>query len=433
MDSMMDINSPIKLRRKYVNFDSAKMYFTTPSSFPSRRHSLNTNSYRAHKRNRQYGTILLMGFATIFSMTSLSLMVARNFGVSPGEVKQRVVHWPVASRRLGSKSATVHVGEGPIKTFVLSNFARDKIYRQVAGLKVDSSKLLELESFLEESKEIVKEYLDPDILYALKQLHNTSSPISAVHFRNIPLDPYVPPNPTDGGVSLHKPTFVAEAMLTAMGELSGSHVVGYSSEKAYSNPWIHEGFPRNSGGSALTKAAELSFHQDMSYTEPPDVLGLVCVREGHDTEVQTELIDNRELFETLPESVVSLLRESRFQIKTSEWVDTSESGGNIVNNDRRPILADAASLALPVDWENMIGLDPSAQDAVARLQHAIQSEAPKHYIHFAEGDMLLFSNVRVVHARTPYKDLRFDGMDRVMYRSYFKKSLTKQQRHRRMV
>jgi len=433
MDSNI-MDSPIKLRRKLGNFGGANMY--TFGTTPTRRHTLNTASRRVYKRNRQYGTIILWGVSAIFSMSTLSLMVARNFGVPPAEVQQRLVQWPVASRRLGVKSATVHVGEGPIKTFVLSNSARDKIYRQVAGLKVDTSNLMELESFLDESKEIVKEYLDPDILYALKQLHNTSSPISAVHFRNIPLDPYVPPNPSDGSVSLHKPTFVAETMLTAMGELSGAHVVGYSAEKAYSNPWIHEGFPRNSGGSALTKASELSFHQDMSYTEAPDILGLVCVREGHDTEVQTELIDNRELLETLPDSVVSLLREPRFKIKTSSWVDADaheESSGNTIDNDRRSILSDAASVALPVDWENMIGLDPSAQNAVTRLQHAIQSEAPKHYIHFVEGDMLLFSNVRSVHARTPYNDLRFDGMDRVMYRSYFKKSLTNQQRRTRMI
>ena len=47
----------------------------------------------------------------------------------------------------------------------------------------------------------------------------------------------------DGSTTLHKSTFVAEAMLLAIGELSGASVVGYASETQYSNPWVHEGFP----------------------------------------------------------------------------------------------------------------------------------------------------------------------------------------------
>mmetsp|Transcript_7350 Transcript_7350/g.11165 ORF Transcript_7350/g.11165 Transcript_7350/m.11165 type:complete len:168 (-) Transcript_7350:77-580(-) len=166
----------------------------------------------------------------------------------------------------------------------------------------------------------------------------------------------------------------------------------------------------------------------MSYTDPPDVLGLVCVREGYDTVVQTELLDIRELLETLPDAIVSLLKQPRFQIQTSAWVDTS----SLNTNTRRPILQDY-SLALPVDWENMIALDQPAQQALDMMQAAILNGGLPHYVHFATGDLVLFSNVRVVHARTPYTDLRLDGNDRTLYRSYFKKDLTAQQRKLRMM
>mmetsp|Transcript_30748 Transcript_30748/g.50773 ORF Transcript_30748/g.50773 Transcript_30748/m.50773 type:complete len:171 (+) Transcript_30748:135-647(+) len=169
----------------------------------------------------------------------------------------------------------------------------------------------------------------------------------------------------------------------------------------------------------------------MSYhPEVPDILGLVGIREGHDKQVQTELIDNREVFDMLPDSIVKMLREPRFQIKTSDWVDASFDAGS--EHQGRGILTDAASLAIPVDWENMVGLDKEAQWAVKMLQRAI-IEAPKHYVHFVPGELLFFSNRRTVHARTPYKDLRFDGSDRVLNRAYFRKDWSAEERKTRMI
>ena len=322
-------------------------------------------------------------------------------------------------------------GESPIQTFVISDSVRDELYQQVFDIKVDTSSLDDLEFFIDQVKEIVQSHVSPAILEALKSLHNTSSPTSAVLFRNLPVDPYVPPNPTDGRISLGKPTYVAEAMLVGFGELSCAHVVGYAAETQYSNPWIHEGFPRRNGpGSALTKATDLSFHQDMSYhPRAPDILGLVSVREGHDHDVQTELIDNRQVLDMLPDSIVAMLREPRFRIKTSDWVDASFQD---TKQHGRGILTGAASLAIPVDWENMVGLDKEAEWAVQMLQRAIL-EAPKHYVHGVPGDLLFFNNKRTVHARTPYTDLRYDGGDRVLTRAYFRKDMTKEERQTRMI
>jgi len=79
----------------------------------------------------------------------------------------------------------------------------------------------------------------------------------------------------------------------AMGELAGTYTVGYKSETEYSNSWAHEGFPRpGTGGSALTSTAGmLNHHQDMSYQSViPDLLGLICLREGDNPNLKTTLI-----------------------------------------------------------------------------------------------------------------------------------------------
>jgi L-asparagine oxygenase len=337
----------------------------------------------------------------------------------------------LSRRRLGItvvQPLPVHNKDGPVKAITIPNSVRDKILRLVSQFSVDSSSLTDLNTFILKSKDVIRSQVSGDVIDILQSLYNASSPISAVLLRNLPVDPFVPPNPTDGSVSLGKSTFVAEAMLVGFGELTSSSVIGYESETQYSNPWLQEGFPRTSPGSALTKTSDLSFHQDMSYhPKPPDILGLVNVREGHDRQLTTELVDNRGVLETLPASVVSLLRKPRFLVQTSEWVDASFQTSHGI-----PLLTEDFSLAIPVEWKNMVGLDKEAEWAVQMLQRAIL-EAPVHHVHFVPGDLLLFNNKRVVHARTPYRDLRFDGGDRVLTRSYFRKILNDEEQKTRLI
>jgi L-asparagine oxygenase len=287
-----------------------------------------------------------------------------------------------------------------------------------------------MKTFIDQSKDIVLSHLaDHEYLWKiLRDLHNPTSPTAAVVIKNLPIDPSIPLTPTDGSNTLNKPTRVAEAILLALGELSGAKVVGYKSEVHYSNPWVHEGFPRDGEGSALTAADQLSFHQDMSYQDRiPDILGLYCLREGHDTNVWTTLLDVREIIARLPEDVVEILRQPRFRIQTSDWVDTSWS-----EVDRgRPMLSDY-SLHLPVNWENMIGLDDVATSALGLLQEAIVTTEP-HKVHFEPGVILFFNNQRMVHGRTPYTDLRYDGGDRVVNRAYFRGDLSPEEERTRMI
>jgi L-asparagine oxygenase len=287
-----------------------------------------------------------------------------------------------------------------------------------------------MKTFIEQSKAIALSHLaDHEYLWKiLRDLHNPTSPTAAVVIKNLPIDPAIPLTPTDGSNTLNKPTMVAEAILLALGELSGAKVVGYKSEVHYSNPWVHEGFPRDGVGSALTAADQLSFHQDMSYQDRiPDILGLYCLREGYDTNVWTTLLDVREVIARLPEDVVEILRQPRFRILTSDWVDASWSGVDQV----RPMLSEY-SLHLPVHWENMIGLDDEATLALTLLQEAIVTTEP-HKVHFEPAIMLFFNNQRMVHGRTPYTDLRFDGGDRVVNRAYFRGELTQEEEMTRLI
>ena len=340
-----------------------------------------------------------------------------------------------------------------VRVFALPDTLRLELEKELLRreVTVDVTNLQSLEAFIAQVKDIVRSHFstwDPSVLKTLQSLAepSTSGSAAAILFRNLPLDPYVPPTPTDGSTTLHKPTFVAEAMLLAIGELSGASVVGYASETQYSNPWVHEGFPypqqqggisitsTAAAGSALTMPKGMSHHQDMSYhPHPPDLLGLYCLREGHDKTLQTTIILNQDVVDHLCADALEILMEDRFQIHASAWVDGFDAGhkgrsiltpitsstATIADNDAGGGRLDL-SIALPVDWTNMVGLDEEATAALEALGVAINA-APQYPIHFVEGDMLLFNNLRVVHARSDYTDLRLDGGDRVVDRAYFRR------------
>jgi L-asparagine oxygenase len=288
-----------------------------------------------------------------------------------------------------------------------------------------------MKEFIADAKRIVRRHLERTGLLerTLQDLVDRNGLTDAIVLKNLPMDPIVPATPTDGSVTLNKPTFVAEAILLAVGELGGTHTFGYKSEKHYSNPWVHEGFPRQGKVSALTATDQVPHHQDMSYqTLIPDLLGLICVREGQDDNVQTTLLDPASVADHLPKDVVATLRQPRFQIAAPlEWVDTQD----IDLTTLRPVL-EGRSLHLPVDWNNMVGVDDEARRATYLLKEALQEVEPVG-IHLQDGMMVLFNNQKVVHARTPYRQVRFDGTDRVIYRSYFSKNLGQVEQETRII
>ncbi len=320
--------------------------------------------------------------------------------------------------------------------------AKQALERELVQLQwSNKDSIFETKGFIQDAKDILSPYVtrDGDLLQTLNGLvaeaELGSTSIDAIVFENLPLDPFVPSTPIEESVrSLNKPTYIAEAMLMAMGELAGAYVVGYKAETEYSNPWAHEGFPRpGNGGSALTSTSGmLNHHQDMSYQRViPDLLGLICLREGDDSSLRTTIGSVENIIQLLPKDVVSILRQERFKITAStQWVDAGSIGDHTV---RTRALLEGTSLHLPVRWDNMVGIDREASQAIESLRNILQIAKPSG-VHLREGEMIIFNNQKVIHGRTPYQNLKYDGQsDRVVIRSYFVKQLNADQIESRII
>ena len=280
----------------------------------------------------------------------------------------------------------------------------------------------EVDGFVGASKDAIWHHLPANALQILASIHNWQSPTVAVLFKNLPRDPLVPPSDADGNIV--KPRFVMEALLAGLGELSSptSKLIGYTEEFTYSHPLWHVGTPKaatsNSIGSAITIPSALPFHRDMARMMDhgaPHVLALGALREGYDTAVETTLVDNRDVVARLDEPTKSVLRQSRFRIATPQWADRSPEA----SLTRMPLLVGKASVAIQVGPQDaVVPLDQEAQRALEDLRQAID-QSPIHGVHLQTGDVLLFHNLRVLHGRSAYRDIRHNGLDRALMRSYF--------------
>ena len=84
------------------------------------------------------------------------------------------------------------------------------------------------------------------------------------------------------------------------------------------------------------------------------------------------------------------------------------------------------------NWENMVGVDPEASQAIETLRQVLWDAKPLG-VHLRDGVMVLFNNQKVVHGRTEYQNLKYDGRDRVVIRSYFVKHLDEAEMESRML
>lgn len=100
---------------------------------------------------------------------------------------------------------------------------------------------------------------------------------------------------------------------------------------------------------------------------------------------------------------------------------------------KKRALLEGTSLHLPVRWENIVGVDLEAMQAIESLRQVFQVAKPSG-VHLRDGEMVLFNNQKVVHGRTPYHDLKYDGKsDRVVIRSYFIKQLNEAEMESRII
>jgi L-asparagine oxygenase len=246
--------------------------------------------------------------------------------------------------------------------------------------------------------------------------------------RNLPVDPTVPPTPTDGGPSRVKQTFVAEGVLLGLSQLLGEPV-GFTTEKA--GRLVHDVVPVATGATTQTNQSSevfLNFHNDIVHDEVgrydvsnPDFLVLHCLRADPAGEAMTHYADARDVSRALDADVLRTLRAPLFRLNAPGSYVRDVAGGAEVLSEPVPVISGPAHAPeITISANGVRGLTAEAEASLGELQRCCRDVA--HRVHLVPGTALLINNRKGLHARSVFV-ARHDGTDRWLQRTYLRRSL----------
>ncbi|MFJ3842209.1 TauD/TfdA family dioxygenase [Streptomyces sp. NPDC090054] len=155
----------------------------------------------------------------------------------------------------------------------------------------------------------------------------------------------------------------------------------------------------------------LDWHCEDSFREDRcDYAGLLCLR--GDTSAASKYARVKDI--DLPDEQIAILRQPRYHVRPDP--------AHVLPDDmpKRPLAILTGSEASPEiaydthHLEVVHEADIEAAEALRDLGVALNKAAISHVME--QGDLLIFDNKRVVHARTPFT-ARFDGKDRWLMRT----------------
>lgn len=155
----------------------------------------------------------------------------------------------------------------------------------------------------------------------------------------------------------------------------------------------------------------LDWHCEDSFRDDRcDYAGLLCLRGDHSG--ASRYAQARDV--SLPPEQLATLREARYHVRP----DPAHVLSGEVSMRRLAILSGSESAPeIAYDTHHLEPIDDAdaeAADALRALGRSLDSVAITHVME--RGDLLIFDNKRVVHARTPFA-ARFDGTDRWLMRT----------------
>lgn len=285
--------------------------------------------------------------------------------------------------------------------------------------KVTTSPYVNLEDFLEEVDTVVAPMLPRWLRKALSRFKNDPAGPGAILLRGVPIDRNPGRTPRFGEVPTGKPTFVSEGMLLAIARLLGEPI-GYFAEKEGFLP--HQvvgvaGFEKHLSNQGWN--IDFKFHTEIAWHAlRPNFLALIWLRPDPRREAATVVSEAREAVHLIDAEALDVLWQPRF--RTPAPLSFREAHGNVLWSEAHAPLSGPRRLPeLRVDLNTTKALegDDEAAAALVKLAAALNDPSIAKGHHAEAGDLLLISNVKAVHGRTPFL-IDAHGYDRWAQRTY---------------
>ncbi|MBP9690514.1 TauD/TfdA family dioxygenase [Candidatus Woesebacteria bacterium] len=266
-------------------------------------------------------------------------------------------------------------------------------------------------------------HLPHGLLSKLDHFGRNSNKWGTLVIHGLPVDPDLPPTPTDGEPVDKATNYSEYALLTLLSRFG----VPYADVREKKGRLIHQVSPRpgmenaqENGGS--TEWFEL--HTENIFLQPsmiPDIFALTCLRQGHDGGASTLTMSIENAKQHLSEEDINILSQPQFLFHFSS------SYGQVGRmTEPRPVIhpgnlmtvdfADMSLVSHP--GKSIFDLkDVPGATALKHLKAALTQPDVILEAKWEPGTMAIIDNLRAVHARKGFK-AHYDGKDRWLQRAF---------------
>jgi L-asparagine oxygenase len=264
-------------------------------------------------------------------------------------------------------------------------------------------------AFVEASVGLAQRHLPADAAEALAGFFAEDGP-DALLIENLPVDPALPPPPSDGKRPASK-TAVSEAVIAGLIERHAA-IVSYSNEKAGAP--IHEITPVQGSEHQVSSTGRVPFacHTDAAFLAPRfSPRGLLLFGLLNEPGAPTAVLPLDRILEAASPALVRALEQPIFR-------HPSPSSFEVAASVTGPILwRDAHGVArIAVQTHAVQPVTEEARGAIAQLRALLDTLETERVV-LGPGDALLFKNDRVLHGRDAFTGQRW------LQRAYFTDAL----------
>jgi L-asparagine oxygenase len=264
-------------------------------------------------------------------------------------------------------------------------------------------------AFVDASVDLAKRHLPAETAEALAGFFGEEGP-DALLIENLPVDPALPPPPSDGKRPASK-TAVSEAVIAGLIERHAA-ILSYSNEKGGAP--IHEITPVHGSEHQVSSTGRVPFacHTDAAFLAPRfSPRGLLLFGLLNEPSAPTAVLALDRILEAAPPALVRTLEQPIFRHPSPSSFEVAASViGPILWRDGRGVarIAVQTHAVQPVNEE--------AREAIAQLRALLDTLETERVV-LGPGDALLFKNDRVLHGRDAFTGQRW------LQRAYFTDAL----------
>jgi alpha-ketoglutarate-dependent taurine dioxygenase len=312
------------------------------------------------------------------------------------------------------------IGESSIVEYNLPKECTAKMNSLVASESIDPYK--NWEHYRTYAKEVVTQVMPSEFLAIIHNMRHHNQP-TALIVHDMPVDENIPATPLTGNRPPYKGEldgkgYVSETSLLGLCSLLGAHPDYDENEK--DGTYINQIIPRDDAKSktvASSFGSEVPFHPHTEnvYSEPPlKFFSLLCLR--GDPQVATSMIFLDHILEYIKQnphhspsvnaSVLNEIKKAQFMMKSGPSFE-GRKGHEVV----LPILTNNEKgervYRFNANPNRVAATNETSEFVISYLKTLLTSreflDKCKTSVHLKKGDLLLFNNWEVMHARDSFK------------------------------